>query len=74
MLIRSPRVHADYNDQEAKVEISFQIAPVKLNLAGKDRALVGLGSYIVNCENDCDACQYSGTAPNVEYLPGGNPP
>ncbi len=44
MLIRSPRVHADDNDQQAKIRIGFQIAPVKLNLAGKDPALVGLGS------------------------------
>ena len=26
----------------------FEIAPVKLNLKGKDWALVGLGSYLVN--------------------------
>jgi hypothetical protein len=33
----------------------FEIAPVKLNLAGKDWALVGLGSYLVNTTgcNDC---------------------
>ena len=74
MLITSPRVHADDDDDlAAKVRIGFQIAPVKLNLAGKDRALVGLGSYIVNGANDCGACHNSGTAPNFEYLPGGNP-
>jgi hypothetical protein len=73
MLIRSPRVHADDDDQEAKVQIGFQIAPVRLNLAGKDRALVGLGSYIVNGANDCNACHNSGGPPNFEYLPGGNP-
>lgn len=79
MLMRPTRVHADDHDQEAKhdqqakVQIGFQIAPVKLNLAGKDQALVGLGSYIVNGENDCNACHNSGTAPNFEYLPGGNP-
>ena len=33
----------------------FEIAPVKLNLRGKDWALVGLGSYLVNTTgcNDC---------------------
>ena len=33
----------------------FEIAPVKLNLASKDWALVGLGSYLVNTTgcNDC---------------------
>jgi len=73
MLIRSPRVHADNSDLEAKIQIGFQIAPVKLNLTGKDPTLVGLGSYIVNAENDCNACHNSGTAPNFEYLPGANP-
>ena len=32
------------------------IAPVPLNLAGKDRALVGLGSYIVNSQGGCNGC------------------
>ena len=73
MLITSPLVHAYDDDQEAKVQIGFQIAPVKLNLAGKDRALVGLGSYIVNGANDCNACHNSGAPPNFEYLPGANP-
>ena len=73
VFIRSPRVHADDNDQEAKIRIGFQIAPVPLNLAGKDRALVGLGSYIVNGENDCNACHNSGGPPNFEYKAGGNP-
>jgi len=45
----------------------FEIAPVKLSLAGKDWALVGLGSYIVNTTgyNDCH------THPN--WANGGNP-
>ena len=33
---------------ESKVEIGLEIAPVPLNFEGKDRGLVGLGSYIVN--------------------------
>ena len=37
MLIRSPRVHADDSDLETKIRIGFQIAPVKLNLAGAVR-------------------------------------
>src|SRR3981081_431779 len=74
ILIRSPRVHADDNDEQAKIQIGFQIAPVRLNLAGKDRALVGLGSYIVNAENDCNACHNGGNLPpNFEHLSGGNP-
>jgi hypothetical protein len=77
MAIVSPRVHADDNDQndrESKIQIGFRIAPVKLNLDGKDRSLVGLGSYIVNGENDCNACHSGGNSPpNFEYLSGGNP-
>jgi hypothetical protein len=75
MFIRYERVHAkdDDDDQETKIRIGFQIAPVHLNLAGKDRALVGLGSYLVNGANDCNACHNSGSAPDFEYTPGGNP-
>jgi mono/diheme cytochrome c family protein len=42
------------------------IAPVTLNLAGKDKVLVGEGSYIVNV--GCVDCH---TSP--AYAPGGNP-
>jgi hypothetical protein len=73
MLIRPLPVHANDDDQESKVQIGFKIAPVKLNLAGKDRELVGLGSYIVNAQVDCNGCHNSGTVPNFEFLPGGNP-
>ena len=31
-------------DDESKIQQGLAIAPVPLNLAGKDRALVGLGS------------------------------
>ncbi|MBV9225301.1 MAG: hypothetical protein JOY85_14810, partial [Acidobacteriaceae bacterium] len=44
----SLRVHADDDRDEWKVRRGFEIAPVPLNLKGKDRYLVGLGSYIVN--------------------------
>jgi hypothetical protein len=54
MFITSPRVHAD-NDQDL-VAIGFNIAPVKLNLTGKDPNLVGLGSFIVNALSDCNGC------------------
>ena len=75
MSIRSSPVQADdeVNNDESKIQIGFAIAPVPLNLTGKDRRLVGLGSYIVNGANDCNACHHSGTPPNFEYLPGGNP-
>ncbi len=54
MVISSPRGRAQnggddfQNDDESKIQQGFAIAPVHLNLAGKNRALVGLGSYIVN--------------------------
>ena len=31
---------------ESEIQRGFQIAPVPLNLAGKNRSLVGLGSYL----------------------------
>jgi hypothetical protein len=54
MFISSPRVHAD--DDQDLVAIGFRIAPVQLNLAGKDPNLVGLGSFIVNAQADCNGC------------------
>jgi hypothetical protein len=45
----------------------YEIAPVQLNLKGKDWALVGLGSYIVNTTG-CNDCH---THPN--WANGGNP-
>ncbi len=63
--------HADDDDQEAQILIGFAIAPVPLNLAGKDRELVGLGSYIVNGVDHCNVCHSAG--PGTEYAKGGNP-
>jgi hypothetical protein len=58
-------------DEGSKIRIGFQIAPVQLNLQGKNPALVGLGSFIVNAQADCDGCHSAG--PPTEFLPGGNP-
>jgi hypothetical protein len=70
----SRRVHADDGDsQESKIQQGFAIAPVPLNLAGKDRALVGLGSYIVNAQADCNGCHNAGPGGASGYLPNGNP-
>ena len=68
--VRSLRA-ADDNSDEAKVRIGLEIAPVPLNLAKKNRALVGLGSYIVNAVIGCNGCHSAG--PQTEFLPGGNP-
>jgi len=69
----SRRVQAIDDDErtESKIRQGFEIAPVPLNLEGKNRALVGLGSYIVNAQADCDGCHSAG--PATEFAPGGNP-
>jgi hypothetical protein len=51
----------------SEVQRGFDIAPVPLNLKGKNRALVGLGSYIVNT-GGCNDCHT-----NPSYAPGGDP-
>jgi hypothetical protein len=75
-LIISPRGQASGqpnsgNDEASEIQQGFAIAPVPLNLEGKNRALVGLGSYIVNAQGDCNGCHSAG--PATEFGPGGNP-
>ena len=74
MLINSSRLKADENEnsEESKVKIGFAINPVHLNLEGKNRELVGLGSFIVNAQADCNGCHNS---PDIgpEFSPGGDP-
>ncbi len=43
------------DSSESQIKRGFEINPVPLNLRGRNRALVGLGSYIVNTGgcNDC---------------------
>jgi hypothetical protein len=74
MLSSSRRVQAvDHDNERSESEIrqGFEIAPVHLNLDGKNRELVGLGSYIVNAQSDCNGCHSAG--PPTEFAPGGNP-
>jgi len=59
------------NDDESKIKTGFAIAPVPLNLKGKNRALVGLGSYLVNAAGDCNGCHTQSA--QTEYSPGGVP-
>jgi len=61
----------DEDRNEAKIQRGFEIAPVTLNLEGKNRALVGLGSYIVNGQGDCNGCHSAG--PQSEFVAGRNP-
>jgi hypothetical protein len=46
----------DGHDGDSRIKRGFEIAPVQLNLHGKNRALVGLGSYIVNAQGGCNDC------------------
>ena len=73
----SERVQArgllDNNGDDALIAIGFKIAPVPLNLQGKDPNLVGLGSFLVNAVGDCNGCHTAGGPPNFNYAAGGNP-
>src|SRR6516164_1399061 len=67
-LSHSASVRADNEDgDESQIKQGYAIAPVPLNLANKNRALVGLGSYLVNT-GGCNDCH---THPS--YLAGHNP-
>jgi hypothetical protein len=61
----------DNSRDESRIRRGFEIAPVPLNLAGKNHALVGLGSYIVNAQIPCNDCHSAG-AP-TQFAPNGNP-
>ena len=52
----------------ALVEKGIMIAPVPLNLDGKDRNKVGYGSYLVNAVAGCNDCHT-----NPSYAEGGDP-
>jgi hypothetical protein len=54
--------------ESAMIEKGFAITPVPLKLDGKDRALVGLGSYLVNGVGACSDCHT-----NPPYREGRNP-
>lgn len=58
-------------ETQAKILKGYQIAPVPLNLVGRDATLVGLGSYLVNGVADCNGCHSAG--PPTQYALGGNP-
>jgi hypothetical protein len=71
--IQIPKGHANGSDDDdfgenSRIKRGFEIAPVRLKLAHKNRALVGLGSYIVNGQGGCNDCH---TQPN--YAEGHDP-
>lgn len=53
---------------EGDVKRGFEISPVPLDLKGKNRELVGAGSYIVNAQSGCGDCH---TTPG--FAAGGDP-
>ena len=76
ILVNTPRGRADDrddrdDDKDPRIEQGFDIAPVHLEFEREKRNLVGLGSYIVNAQGDCNGCHSTG--PAAEFLPGGNP-
>ena len=70
---RVPTQNGDSEGEESLVRKGFKIAPVPLDLEGKNRDLVGLGSFIVNAQGDCNGCHTAGGPPNFNYANGGNP-
>jgi hypothetical protein len=66
----SQRVNAQ-SGGDSRVQIGLMAAPVHLNMAGRNPAQVGVGSYLVNVAGDCNGCHSAG--PPTEYAPGGNP-
>jgi hypothetical protein len=71
-LFSSPRGRAEDrgDESDSRIERGFEIAPVPLRLEGKNRALVGLGSYLVNL-GGCNDCHDTG--PPAQFVRGGNP-
>jgi hypothetical protein len=65
-----PLVHAQ-DSEAAKIVIGMQVAPVPLDMKGKDANLVGLGSYLVNVGGECNGCHSAG--PPTQFAAGGNP-
>lgn len=57
-------------NSDSRVQIGFAIAPVPLNMAGRNPAQVGLGAYLVNADG-CNDCHDKG--PQTQFLPGSNP-
>jgi hypothetical protein len=71
MLSVSARARADDDQPDPRIQLGLTIAPVPLNLHGKDQDLVGLGSYLVNT-GGCNDCHSNGPPIN-QFAPGGNP-
>jgi hypothetical protein len=66
-----PGAAQEVSDEQSKIRQGFAIMQgygIPLKLRGKNPALVGLGSYIVNAQADCNGCHG-----NPQWAPGGDP-
>lgn len=70
-LIRQSLADDEPDHDERRARTGFEVAPVPLNLDGKNWRLVGLGSYLVNTVSGCYDCHSAST--ETTYAPGGNP-
>ena len=55
-LVYARTTDAQGSSENSQIQIGMDIAPVHLDLTGKNRSLVGLGSYIVNAQGGCNDC------------------
>jgi hypothetical protein len=58
----------DHRGKDSRIKIGREIAPVPLNLQGKNRNMVWKGSYLVNAGGGCNDCH---TFPS--FAAGGDP-
>ena len=58
----------EVDGNDSRIVLGYKINPVQLNLRGKNKALVGLGSYLVNAGGACNDCHTQ-----TPYKVGGNP-
>jgi hypothetical protein len=70
MIYTSTGVRADSSQTDSRIQVGYNIAPVKLNTKGLNHALVGIGSYIVNAQADCNGC-HTGGGSFFATFPGG---
>jgi hypothetical protein len=68
LLISAPQGNAASDNSESTIQAGLAIAPPGLNLAGKNRAWVAEGSYLVNAVGGCNDCHT-----NPSYAAGHNP-
>ena len=72
VLANNPRSQARGREgDDERIQLGLAVAQVPLNMQGKNQALVGLGSYLVNVVGYCNGCHSNG--PATEFAPGGNP-